>query len=85
MTKLKLGPLVDEKPVRLTVDLPAAVHRALVAYSEVLSAETGQPAEPGQLIAPMVTRFMATDRAFSKARRRMPAASPGRVQGSENA
>ena len=30
MAKLKLGPLVDEKPVRLTVELPAQVHRDLV-------------------------------------------------------
>lgn len=44
MTKLKLGPLVDEKPVRVTVELPAAVHRDLVAYAEVLGRETGQSA-----------------------------------------
>ena len=33
VTKLKLGSLVDEKPVKLTVELPAPVHRDLVAYS----------------------------------------------------
>ncbi|PMZ24097.1 DUF2274 domain-containing protein, partial [Pseudomonas sp. FW306-02-F04-BA] len=27
MTKLKLGPLEDDKPVKLTVELPAAVFR----------------------------------------------------------
>jgi hypothetical protein len=70
MTKLKLGPLADDKPVRLTVELPAAVHRDLVAYSEILSRTSGQPAsEPAKLIPPMVERFMATDRAFVKARR----------------
>lgn len=70
MTKLKLGPLVDDKPVKLTVELPAAVHRDLVAYAELLGRETGQPVEePAKLIAPMVERFMATDRGFGKARR----------------
>ena len=70
MTKLKLGPLADDKPVKVTVDLPAAVHRDLVAYAEELGRETGQPVEnPAKLIAPMVARFMATDRAFAKARR----------------
>ena len=70
MTKLKLGPIADDKPVRVSVELPAAVHRDLVAYAEVLSRTTGQPApEPARLIAPMVERFMATDRAFAKARR----------------
>ena len=70
MTKLKLGPLADDKRVKLSVELPAAVHRDLVAYAEVLGRATGQSApEPARLIPPMVERFMATDRAFVKARR----------------
>lgn len=69
MSKLKLGPLADDKPVRLTVELPATTHRDLVAYAEVLGREGGQAVEPGRLIAPMLARFMATDRAFAKARR----------------
>lgn len=68
MSKLKLGPLADDKPVRLTVELPAATHRDLVAYAEVLGRETGQLVEPGKLIAPMLARFMVTDRGFRKAR-----------------
>lgn len=69
MSKLKLGPLVDDKPVKLTVELPAAVHRDLADYAEVLGHETGQPVEePAKLIAPMVERFMATDRGLAKAR-----------------
>ena len=70
MAKLKLGPLPDDKPVRVTVDLPAALHRDLVAYAEVLGRETGQSVrEPAKLIAPMLQRFMASDRGFAKARR----------------
>ena len=70
MTKLKLGALENDKPVRLTVELPAAVHRNLVAYAQILGRTSGQPApEPAKLIPPMVERFMATDRAFAKARR----------------
>ena len=73
MGKLKLGPLADDKPVKLTVELPAIVHRDLIAYAEVLGRETEQTnLEPGKLIAPMVERFMATDRAFAKARRKTP-------------
>ncbi len=79
MTKLKLGPIADDKPVRVSVELPAAVHRDLVAYAEVLGRATGQTApEPAKLIPPMVERFMATDRAFAKARRNQTApARPG--------
>ncbi|MCI1141469.1 DUF2274 domain-containing protein [Sphingomonas sp. WKB10] len=70
MTKLKLGPIADDKPVKVTLELPADLHRDLTAYAEVLARESGQPAaEPTRLIAPMLERFMATDRAFAKARR----------------
>lgn len=70
MTKLKLGPLADDKPVRLTVELPAAVHRDLLAYAEAIGQESGQKVtDPGRLVAPMLQRFMASDRAFSRTRR----------------
>ena len=70
MSKLKLGPLPEDKPVKVTVELPASVHRDLVAYAEVLGRETGQAvADPVRLIVPMLERFMATDRGFAKARR----------------
>lgn len=70
MTKLKLGPLADDKPVKVSVELPATVHRDLVAYADVLGRTSGQlVAEPAKLIVPMIERFMATDRAFAKARR----------------
>ena len=72
MAKLKLGPLEDDKPVRVTIDLPARVHRDLARYAEALGAETGQPVEAAKLIAPMLARFMATDREFAKKRRRLP-------------
>ena len=75
MTKLKLGPLADDKPVKLTLELPAAVHRDLVAYAEVLGRETGQSVEPAKLIAPMLERFMATDRAFRESKARSAAQS----------
>lgn len=70
MTKLKLGPLAEDKPIKVTIELPASIHRDLVAYAGVLASATGQArAEPTRLIAPMLQRFMATDRAFLKARR----------------
>jgi len=56
MSKLKLGTINDEKPVRVTTELPASVHRDLVAYAEALSRDTGQAQQPAQLIAPMLAR-----------------------------
>jgi hypothetical protein len=70
MTKLKLGPIANDKPVKITVEMPAALHRDLVAYAEILGRESGQQsAEPVQLIVPMLERFILTDRGFAKARR----------------
>ena len=78
MAKLKLGSFTDDKPVKLTLELPANVHRDLLAYAEVLARETGQPiSDPSKLVAPMLARFMATDRAFGKARRMDQAAGEG--------
>ncbi|MCK1296451.1 MULTISPECIES: DUF2274 domain-containing protein [Bradyrhizobium] len=69
MPKLKIGALPDDKPVRITVELPAAVHRDLVAYAEALALESEQRIEAAKLIGPMLARFMATDRGFSQLRR----------------
>jgi hypothetical protein len=70
VSKLKLAAIEDDKPVRLTVEIPATVHRDLVMYAEALGqGAAGKALEPGKLIPPMLARFMATDRAFAKLRR----------------
>ncbi|RST86623.1 DUF2274 domain-containing protein [Aquibium carbonis] len=70
MTKLKLSAIPDDRPVKITVELPAAVHRDLVAYAEILARTSGDaaPADPAKLVAPMLQRFMATDKGFRKER-----------------
>lgn len=76
MAKLKLGPVTDDKPVKVSVELPAALHRDLIAYADQLSRETGQSiADPVKLIVPMLERFIATDRGFSRVRKTQPSAS----------
>ena len=70
MAKLKIAALPDHKPVKVTVELPATVHRDLVAYAEILARQSGQPvSDPIKVIVAMLARFMATDRAFAKARK----------------
>ena len=69
MEKLKLSAVPDDKPVKLTIELSASIHRDLVAYAEVLGRVSGQSVEPAKLVAPMLARFMSTDRAFLRARR----------------
>lgn len=70
MTKLKLGAIPDDKPVKVTVELPAELHRDLLTYAEVLSRESGQQiGDPVRLIVPMLQRFVATDRGFARFRK----------------
>ena len=70
MSKLKLNTLEDDKPVKLSIELPAAVHRDLGIYADALAQGTGKNAvEPAKLISPMLAKFMSTDRAFAKLRR----------------
>jgi hypothetical protein len=68
--KLKIGALPDDKAVKLVVEIPAGVHRDLLAYAQLLASNGAQPAgSPGKLIIEMVKRFTATDRAFAKCKR----------------
>ena len=70
MPKLKIDVLPDDRPVKVTVELPASLHSDLKAYADLLGRETGQPAgDPAKLIVPMLKRFIASDRGFTKARR----------------
>lgn len=70
MTRLKLADLADEKPVRVTVELSAKLHRNLIAYGMALNGGDAKGAPPPErLIAPMIERFIATDRSFAKSRR----------------
>jgi hypothetical protein len=69
MARLKIAAVADDTPVKLSVMLPAAVHRDLVSYADAVSKENGQTVQPAQLVGPMLLRFMATDRAFSRWRR----------------
>jgi hypothetical protein len=69
MAKLKLSALEDERPVKITVEMPAAVHRDLVVYADVFAQEHGQTVEPAKLVPLMLAKFMATDHVFTRARR----------------
>ncbi|MCA0405127.1 DUF2274 domain-containing protein [Sphingobium xenophagum] len=70
MTRLKLADLANEKPVRLTLEIPARLHRDLTAYALAVNGGDSKGAPSVERLIPaMLERFIATDRAFSKARR----------------
>ena len=71
MSALRLGPIADDKPVKLTIELPGRLHRDLLVYAEVHARATGlaEPLAPEKIAVPMIERFIATDRGFAQARR----------------
>ena len=72
MSGLRLGPIADDKPTKLTIELSGRLSRDLLAYAEVHAKTTGlaEPLAPERIAAAMIERFMAADRGFAAARRR---------------
>jgi hypothetical protein len=71
MSKLRLGIVESDKPVRVSIKVPAPVYRNLLAYADALAAATKQdPPRPEKIIPAMIEQFMATDRGFAKFRRK---------------
>ena len=73
MSKLRLGPIVEDRPVKLSVEMPGALMRELSDYAAVHGRLNGlaEAMPPEKLIPPIVERFTAGDREFSKLRRRI--------------
>jgi hypothetical protein len=69
MAKLKINTIADDKPVKINVELPAAVFQDLTSYANLIHHETQKPVEVSKLIPPMLERFMASDKEFRKMRR----------------
>jgi hypothetical protein len=67
---LRLGTVFEDKPVKITLEFPAALFRDLVRYATVHAAEQGlgQPLPPEKLVAPMIEAFMESDREFVRHR-----------------
>ena len=72
MGKLRLGPIADDKPVKLSIELTGSLHRELLVYAEVHAKANGlaAPMAPEKIAVPMIERFIATDRGFATERRR---------------
>lgn len=70
MTRLRLSDINAEAPVRLTVEIPARLHRRLLEYATALNGGVSEGApQPSVLVAPIIERFIAADREFARQRR----------------
>ena len=78
MTKLRIGPLPDDRPVKRTITFTAALDALIRDYAAAIAAQDGLSEAPTieKLVPIIVERFITTDRAFRAPVRRVPAAVP---------
>jgi hypothetical protein len=70
MTRITLSDIEDDKPVKLTIEIPARLYRRLGEYAVAINDGEKQGApEPALLVGPMLDRFIASDRAFARLRK----------------
>lgn len=70
MAELKLAKLPDRTPVKIAVSLMPDLYEALKAYADAYEATYGHRESVPDLIPFMLESFLASDRSFSRARRR---------------
>ena len=66
---LKLGPIPDRNPVKMSIALPPDVHDALSDYAAIYKRDYGTEASIGNLAALMIEKFLNGDMAFKRARK----------------
>ena len=81
MTKLKLGPIPDDKPVRLTVIISAELAVLLRTYADAVGSGSSKPVTVERIVPHILERFIRTDRVFMRTRRHV-AHSTARSTGS---
>jgi len=81
MMKLKLGPIPDDKPVRLTIILSAELAGLLRTYADAIGSGNSNPVTVERIVPHILERFIRTDRVFMRTRRHI-AHSTARSTGS---
>lgn len=66
---LKIGPVPDRAPVKVSLVLPPEAHDALLDYAALHARTFGRESAPAELAALMIDRFLKSDRAFQRARK----------------
>ena len=66
---LKLSPLPDRTPVRLTLSISPELAAALSDYARIYASTYGRSEKPETLAPHMLEAFLASDSGFKRARR----------------
>lgn len=66
---LRLAPIPDRTPAKLTLSLDPETHAALTDYAAIYQQAYGNEERPETLAAAMIETFLASDAGFRRARR----------------
>jgi hypothetical protein len=66
---LRIGPVPDRAPAKLTLSLAPETFALLADYAAIHSAEHGREASAAELAALMIEKFLETDAGFRRARK----------------
>ena len=67
MNKLRLSPIVSEKPIKIVIEISAVLYQDLKIYAELLSKDGNKETiAPSKLVAPMIEKFIKGDKIFKK-------------------
>ncbi len=72
MNPLRLPRLPDRSSVKLTITLAPDLHRHLSIYADLYREQYGDAETISELIPFMLRQFLETDKAFVRARTRIP-------------
>jgi len=75
--QLKIGPLPDRTPQKLTVQIDPSLVAELEDYSQVHSQLHGEEVNIAVLVPHMLEAFLASDTGFRKARKALKAVRKG--------
>ncbi|KTE76862.1 DUF2274 domain-containing protein [Sphingopyxis sp. A083] len=70
MAELKLPRLPDRRPIKITISVMPDLIEALNAYAEAYEVAYGRRESVPDLIPFMLSGFLASDRSFSRARKK---------------
>ena len=76
MTKLRIGPLPDDRPIKRSITFTAALDALIRDYAAAIAAQDGLADAPTieKLVPIIVERFITSDRAFRAPMHRAPPA-----------
>lgn len=72
---LKIGPVANRSPVKLSIALAPDIHDALADYARLHAQEFGRDIRLADLAALMIERFLKSDAGFRHARKSLTSSS----------